>query len=419
MKNIFICLILTILLVVYLFFHNSSESFSDGTIPLEDGDPACVCTVPTGPAGPAGPRGFQGAKGDKGATGATGATGAPGPSGQVGLSFFDELLAVEAAKNANNQDSWYSDHSTRDSRRDAFERTFDGDSAFDIAVEIAENPPTQTLISTEWYNSEESIMDQKQKFIGSLKGEKGDKGDKGDNGADGSTIPPGTIVAYYGTGSTAPDGWIFCEGQRYTNAAGVNVRAPDLRGRFIMGVNPGSTPLINNRSIGGGENILLTEANIPQHNHTGNTGDNSLPVHNHSLVGAVASAGGIHNHVGHADQNGSHNHGIRRDHNANGSGDVHGYTLVWSGGDDQGFDKSSTLMQLDGIHSHGITINNSDSHTHDLSGNTSVGKDNDGTDWNGSHSHEIPAWGGNPDGTTAEVNVPLPPYMASRYIMKI
>lgn len=64
--------------------------------------------------------------------------------------------------------------------------------------------------------------------------------------------PPGTVVAYMGT--TAPDGWLLCNGNSYSrnppydklyavigNAAGsadaANFNVPDLRGRFLRGVD--------------------------------------------------------------------------------------------------------------------------------------------------------------------------------------
>jgi microcystin-dependent protein len=70
--------------------------------------------------------------------------------------------------------------------------------------------------------------------------------------------PPGTVVAYMGT--TAPDGWLLCQGQSVSrtlydklyavigNATGsadtANFNVPDLRGRFLRGVdgNAGRDP---------------------------------------------------------------------------------------------------------------------------------------------------------------------------------
>ncbi len=52
-----------------------------------------------------------------------------------------------------------------------------------------------------------------------------------------SVIPSGTIVALYGT--EIPAGWVLCDGS--TTASGK--LTPDLRNRFIMGLEPGAAAL--------------------------------------------------------------------------------------------------------------------------------------------------------------------------------
>lgn len=47
-------------------------------------------------------------------------------------------------------------------------------------------------------------------------------------------VPPGTIVAYFGT--EIPQGWVLCDGS--TTPSGK--LTPDLRNRFIMGLEPGT-----------------------------------------------------------------------------------------------------------------------------------------------------------------------------------
>jgi hypothetical protein len=49
-----------------------------------------------------------------------------------------------------------------------------------------------------------------------------------------AAIPSGTIVAYYGT--DLPAGWVLCDGR----IAPGGRRTPDLRNRFIMGLDPAS-----------------------------------------------------------------------------------------------------------------------------------------------------------------------------------
>ena len=89
-----------------------------------------------------------------------------------------------------------------------------------------------------------------------------------------NAIPPGIILAYYSstTPSTAPEGWVICDGQNST---------PDLRGRFILGADPRRPTDRAPNLFGGEENVTLYEHQIPPHTHSeyytqiGNTGINA------------------------------------------------------------------------------------------------------------------------------------------------
>jgi len=75
-------------------------------------------------------------------------------------------------------------------------------------------------------------------------------------------LPKGGIIAW--SGSTIPLTWALCDGTNGT---------PDLRGKFILGVNDGSDYNTNltKRSIGssgGEENHTLSIGEIPSHSHT-------------------------------------------------------------------------------------------------------------------------------------------------------
>ncbi len=72
-----------------------------------------------------------------------------------------------------------------------------------------------------------------------------------------SLVPTGTIMAYNGT--TAPNGWVLCDGTNGT---------PNLKGRFILGT--GSNTDLTTRTLGqtgGAETVTLTVDQFPSHNH--------------------------------------------------------------------------------------------------------------------------------------------------------
>lgn len=50
----------------------------------------------------------------------------------------------------------------------------------------------------------------------------------------------GIIVAWSGTVAGIPSGWGLCDGTIYTALDGNKLQSPDLRGRFILGVNYGT-----------------------------------------------------------------------------------------------------------------------------------------------------------------------------------
>lgn len=82
--------------------------------------------------------------------------------------------------------------------------------------------------------------------------------------------PVGAIVMWAGEVTAIPVGWKLCDGSDGT---------PDLRGQFIVGYDPDDSAYDAIGKQGGAKEVALTEAQMPQHNHTGST-----------------SAGGSHNH---------------------------------------------------------------------------------------------------------------------------
>lgn len=98
-------------------------------------------------------------------------------------------------------------------------------------------------------------------------------------------VPSGLIAMW--SGSVAPTGWNLCDGTLGT---------PDLRGRFIIGVN--STHTLNSTggsittSSAGSHTHSMTGAG--SHNHTGVSGStilttDQIPAHKHTISGTCTS----------------------------------------------------------------------------------------------------------------------------------
>lgn len=92
------------------------------------------------------------------------------------------------------------------------------------------------------------------------------------------SVPVGAIIMWSGALTTIPRGWKLCDGVGSTPAndgvvTPTDFKIPDLRGRFIVGVNPAG----NNRqparnayemaAVGGAETHTLTVAETPAHRH--------------------------------------------------------------------------------------------------------------------------------------------------------
>ena len=86
-----------------------------------------------------------------------------------------------------------------------------------------------------------------------------------DTGSSVQGVPTGTI-AMYGS-SSAPTGWLLCDGQSTSGyaalAAIVGSTVPDLRSRFVVGAGSGYS--VGN--TGGSSSVTLSTSQIPAHNH--------------------------------------------------------------------------------------------------------------------------------------------------------
>ena len=99
-------------------------------------------------------------------------------------------------------------------------------------------------------------------------------------------LPTGVVVMFSGT--TAPPGWVLCDGSAASNAAG----APNLKGRFIVGYDPSDADYNAIGDVGGAKNH---DHSLPNHRHTMN--------HNHTSFDVTVSPGGARGCAG--VQNGS------------------------------------------------------------------------------------------------------------------
>lgn len=82
-------------------------------------------------------------------------------------------------------------------------------------------------------------------------------------------LPKGLISMW--SGKDIPSGWALCNGKDNT---------PDLSGRFIVGFDKDTNDYNEIGKTGGLEQVRLTSAQMPSHNHTGNTSETGDHSHN-------------------------------------------------------------------------------------------------------------------------------------------
>lgn len=75
-------------------------------------------------------------------------------------------------------------------------------------------------------------------------------------------MPKGAILMWSGSTDQLPEGWVLCDGQVLPGGR----QAPDLRGRFIVGFDPGR-PEYSVGKTGGEEQTRLTVEQMPAHSH--------------------------------------------------------------------------------------------------------------------------------------------------------
>jgi len=92
-------------------------------------------------------------------------------------------------------------------------------------------------------------------------------------------LPKGLISMW--SGNEIPSGWTLCDGTNGT---------PNLSGRFIVGLDKSNADYNKIGNNGGKENVSLTTAQLPAHNHKGTTRKEGK--HSHGFVGAAKRGDG-------------------------------------------------------------------------------------------------------------------------------
>jgi microcystin-dependent protein len=96
----------------------------------------------------------------------------------------------------------------------------------------------------------------------------------------GFVSPVGSVIAF--AGSTAPDGWLLCDGSNYSSAkfpdlhavigtsfgsTGGNFHVPDLRTRVPVGLSSSNTQFQEIGDVGGAAEHTLSVGEMPSHQH--------------------------------------------------------------------------------------------------------------------------------------------------------
>jgi microcystin-dependent protein len=161
------------------------------------------------------------------------------------------------------------------------------------------------------------------------------------------SVPAGVISQF--AGSTAPSGYLLCQGQTLSTTAyanlfstigytygggGTSFKVPDLQSRIPVGKGP-DAEFDNLGETGGAKTVAITEAQMPSHNHSGTTSTNGSHSHNmndsylegvYSPSGTSTAFAGNRQYSGWGDTryiqaNGDHSHSFTT--NLTGSGQGH------------------------------------------------------------------------------------------------
>ena len=243
-----------------------------------------------------GPQGIQGIQGETGPEGPQGETGPEGPQGEIGPQgtsiIFKGIVANFAALPSTSL--LVNDAYLTDDTGDLW--IWDGDSWNNIGP----------IVGPQGVQGEQG--DQGIQGIQGIQGEQGEQGDQGIQGIQGIQGEQGVqgiqgigvasgVISQF-AGSTAPTGYLLCEGQSvdtttyadlfavigYTyGGSGANFTIPNLKGKIPVGLDSTQTEFDVLGESGGAKTVALVTSNIPSHTHSGTTGTVSSD-HSHAIT---------------------------------------------------------------------------------------------------------------------------------------
>jgi len=240
----------------------------------------------------------------------------------------------------------------------------------------------------------------------------------------------GVITAF--GGSSAPTGWLLCDGTAVSRSTYADLFAvvsttygsgdgsttfnlPNLKGKVPVGRDASQTEFDTLGETGGAKTHTLTSAEMPSHQHNvsayAHSGLSSSTVdlaHTHG-VGTYSIASATTGITASSNTVGSHQHNLN--YNGRAGSTTTGYAIV----DGTGFTGTLIKTAEAGDHSHTITISDS-GHSHTFSGSSGA------MSANGTHSHTISvsdhaAKDTDPTGGGGAHNN-LQPYIVVNYIIK-
>ena len=186
-----------------------------------------------------------------------------------------------------------------------------------------------------------------------------------------SSITPIGVIRLF-AGSTAPNGWLICNGDAVSRSAygdlfkiigttygvgnsNTTFTLPDMRGRCPIGVGTGAS--LTARTLGsnvGAETATLAEANLPSHTHTATVGTQSA---NHTHTGTSGTISADHTHGWGRNVGSSGSYGLRDGANRSANGTPN------TGGVSANHTHATTTGNESSNHTHSVTNSNTGSGT--------------------------------------------------------